>query len=56
MLRLLGPAASGSAFCDGISRRGLLNIGTLTALGTAGGWSLPSILQAAENSGPNPSS
>jgi len=51
MLRLLGPSAPGSAFCDGISRRGLLNIGTLTALGTAGGWSLPSILQAAENAG-----
>ena len=51
MLQLLGPANSGSAFCDGISRRGLLNIGTLAALGTATGWSLPSLLQAEQSAG-----
>ncbi|MFO1092614.1 MAG: DUF1501 domain-containing protein [Planctomycetaceae bacterium] len=33
-------------FCDGLSRRSLLKIGTLAALGQAGGWSLPSLLRA----------
>src|SRR5262245_7073377 len=33
-------------FCDGLSRRSLLKIGTLAALGQAGGWSLPNLLRA----------
>jgi hypothetical protein len=51
MLKVHGPRDRTDRFCDGFSRRSLLNIGTLTALGTAGGWSLPSILQASEASG-----
>ena len=33
-------------FCDGVSRRDVLKIGTLAAMGTAGGWSLPDLLRA----------
>lgn len=51
MLTLAGRAASGSDFCDGISRRNFLRIGTLTTLGTAGGWTLPDILRAESLSG-----
>ncbi len=36
---------------NGFSRRSLLNIGTLAAMGTAGGWSLPSLLRAEESAG-----
>ncbi len=46
MLTLLGQRDRSSRFCDGLSRRSLLNIGTLAAMGTAGGWTLPSILRA----------
>lgn len=46
MLKMQGQRESARAFCDGISRRSLLNIGTLAALGTLGGWSLPEILRA----------
>jgi hypothetical protein len=46
MLNLLGRRESGGAFCDGLARRDFLRIGTLAALGTGGGWSLPSILRA----------
>jgi hypothetical protein len=46
MLKLFGGSGQRKDFCDGLSRRSLLNIGTLTALGTAGGWALPSILRA----------
>jgi len=46
MLRLTGQQNATSRFCDGVSRRSLLNIGTLAAMGTAGGWSLPSLLKA----------
>ncbi|MEN9553980.1 MAG: hypothetical protein RLZZ232_266 [Planctomycetota bacterium] len=48
MLTLLGQRDRSSRFCDGLSRRSLLNIGTLAAMGTAGGWTLPSILRAEE--------
>jgi hypothetical protein len=51
MLDIYGPPAAGGRaerFCDGLSRRSLLRIGSLAALGggVAGGWSLPSILAA----------
>ncbi len=36
---------------DGFSRRSLLNIGTLAAMGTAGGWTLPSLLRAENAAG-----
>lgn len=36
---------------QGFSRRSLLNIGTLAALGTAGGWSLPTLLRAEQAAG-----
>ncbi len=55
MLKMLGRVDSASAYCDGLSRRSLLNIGTLTTLGTAfgaaSGWTLPSILQAEQAAG-----
>ena len=46
MLKLSGQRDPNGRFCDGFSRRSLLNIGTLAAIGTAGGWTLPSILKA----------
>ena len=42
-----GPISLTNAF----SRRSLLNIGSLTALGTAGGFTLPSILRAEDIAG-----
>ena len=33
-------------FCDGTTRRDAIRIGTLAALGTGSGWSLPSLLRA----------
>ncbi len=36
---------------DRLSRRSLLNIGTLAAIGTAGGWSLPTLLRAESAAG-----
>lgn len=51
MLTLLGQRDRSSGFCDGLSRRSLLNIGTLAAMGTAGGWTLPSILRAEDAQG-----
>ena len=51
MLTLLGQRDRSSRFCDGLSRRSLLNIGTLAAMVTAGGWTLPSILRAEEAQG-----
>ena len=51
MLKLSGQQDRNSRFCDGFSRRSLLNIGTLAAMGTAGGWTLPSILKAEEATG-----
>ena len=46
MLRLSGQASVGREFCDGVSRRDFLRIGTLAAMGTAGGWSLADVLRA----------
>lgn len=38
-------------FCDGTTRRDAIRIGTLAALGTGSGWSLPSLLRAESVSG-----
>lgn len=51
MLTVQGQPHGDGQFCDGVSRRNFLRIGSLTAMGTAGGWSLPSILSAQERSG-----
>jgi len=51
MLKINGQPDRVSRFCDGISRRSLLNIGTLAAMGTMGGWTLPSLLKAEEATG-----
>lgn len=51
MLRIAEHEYRNSRFCDGISRRNFLNIGTLAAMGTAGGWSLPDLLKAEEVAG-----
>jgi hypothetical protein len=50
MLTLLGRRTL-DPFCDGSSRRNFLKIGTLAAMGTAGGWSLPTILRAQAQAG-----
>ena len=42
MLTLLGPKTRTSGFCDGLSRRGFLRIGTLGL----GGMALPQLLRA----------
>jgi hypothetical protein len=51
MLNLFGSGAGSGGrwrFCDGLSRRSLLRIGSLAAIGggASGDWSLPSILAA----------
>ena len=46
MLSIAGRPSSSREFCDGVSRRDFLRIGTLAALGTGGGWGLPEILRA----------
>ena len=51
MLTIAGPSHSRGDFCDGVSRRDVLKIGTLAAMGTAGGWSLPDLLRAESASG-----
>ncbi|MFM8891171.1 MAG: DUF1501 domain-containing protein, partial [Planctomycetia bacterium] len=51
MLTIAGPSHPRRSFCDGVSRRDALRIGTLAALGTAGGWSLPALLEAQSPSG-----
>ncbi len=51
MLTLSGRTHSRERFCDGLSRRNLLQMGTLAAMGTAGGWSLPAILRAESDAG-----
>jgi hypothetical protein len=54
MLTIQGPLAGLSRrhdFCDGVSRRDLLRVGTLAALGTSGGWMLPELLRAESLSG-----
>lgn len=51
MLTIAGRPDSHSKFCDGLSRRDFLRIGSLAALGTAGGWALPDLLRAESLSG-----
>ncbi len=51
MLTIAGRPHSPRDFCDGVSRRDILKIGTLAALGTVGGWSLPDLLRAESLSG-----
>jgi hypothetical protein len=51
MLKLTGHHRRNIRFSDGFSRRSLLNIGSLAALGTAGGWTLPSLLRAEDAAG-----
>ncbi|HVA46632.1 MAG TPA: hypothetical protein VNH11_09685 [Pirellulales bacterium] len=46
MLTIAGRPHSTRDFCDGISRRDVLRIGTLAAMGAAGGWTLPDLLRA----------
>ncbi|MCC7421900.1 MAG: DUF1501 domain-containing protein [Planctomycetaceae bacterium] len=46
MLTLNGRPWSHSTYCDGLSRRSFLKIGSLAALGTAGAWSLADLLKA----------
>lgn len=47
MLTVLGPGSSQSGFCDGVSRRNFLRIGSLGM----GGLALPSLLRAESQSG-----
>lgn len=51
MLTIAGRPNSNPGFCDGVSRRDFLRIGTLAAMGTAGGWALPDLLRAESLSG-----
>ena len=51
MLTIAGRHHSTRDFCDGVSRRDFLRIGTLAAMGTAGGWTLPDLLRAESLSG-----
>ena len=51
MLTIPGRLSSTREFCDGVSRRNVLKIGTLAAMGTLGGWALPDLLRAESLSG-----
>ncbi|TWU14537.1 hypothetical protein CA54_34050 [Symmachiella macrocystis] len=51
MLTIAGRAHSTGDFCDGVSRRDVLRIGSLAAMGTASAWSLPDLLRAESLSG-----
>ena len=51
MLTIPGRPTSSQDFCDGVSRRDILRIGTLAAMGTLGGWTLPDVLRAESISG-----
>ncbi|HUY34502.1 MAG TPA: hypothetical protein VMV69_17285 [Pirellulales bacterium] len=51
MLTIAGRLHSTRDFCDGVSRRDVLRIGTLAAMGTVGGWTLPDLLRAESLSG-----
>lgn len=51
MLSLHGRPYAGSQFCDGLSRRNFLKIGTLGGLGLASGLSLPELLRAESQTG-----
>ena len=46
MLTIAGPRASTRDFCDGVSRRDFLRIGSLAAMGSLGSWTLPGLLRA----------
>ncbi len=50
MITLLGPKPTASGFCDGLSRRGFLRVGTLGL----GGLTLPQLLKAETASGLRP--
>ena len=50
MLTILGPRPADSGFCDGVSRRNFLRIGSLGL----GGLSLPGLLKAETESGLRP--
>jgi hypothetical protein len=51
MLTIPGHLHSARDFCDGVSRRDFLRIGSLAAMGTAGGLALPDLLRAESLSG-----
>lgn len=51
MLTIAGRPHSARDFCDRVSRRDVLKIGTLAAMGAMGGWTLPDILRAESLSG-----
>jgi hypothetical protein len=51
MLTIAGPSHGAGEFCDRVSRRDVLRIGTLAAMGTAFGWTLPDILRAESAAG-----
>ncbi|MCC6509644.1 MAG: DUF1501 domain-containing protein [Pirellulaceae bacterium] len=51
MNRPTGYSPNNFRISGGYSRRSMLNIGTLAALGTAGSWSLPSLLRAENAAG-----
>jgi len=51
MLTIAGGHHSTRDFCDRVSRRDVLRIGTLAAMGTLGGWALPDLLRAESLSG-----
>ena len=51
MLSIAGRSPSTREFCDGVSRRDILRIGTLAAMGTLGGWTLPDLLRAEARTG-----
>ena len=51
MLAFNSQQRRGRQMNSGFSRRSLLNIGTLSAMGTLGGWTLPSLLRAESAAG-----
>ena len=51
MLTIAGRHTSQRDYCDGVSRRDRLRIGSLAALGTVGSWALPDLLRAESLSG-----
>ncbi|MFP6766944.1 MAG: DUF1501 domain-containing protein, partial [Planctomycetaceae bacterium] len=50
MLSILSPRSS-QKFCDRLSRRDVLRIGSLPIVGAVGGLTLPQVLAAEANSG-----
>jgi uncharacterized protein (DUF1501 family) len=51
MFSLRGTSNSRREFCDGISRRDVLRIGTLAGLASVGGMTLPQLLAAESRAG-----